>query len=496
MWYREYDPGTTDTAVAITVKGGYVYVTGRSKPSSLYLIATMKIDTTYGNDASGWPEVYNPGYNCEVRRVRVGSAGDVYVAGTIFHSSTTGYADFVVIKYPSSGGGTSTTYVRDIGTNTPDTLKDIVLDANDNVYITGSTKSGTNINYAMIKLSSGLSEQWASPAIYDNTSVSNGYDTPKKILVLPSGSIFVTGNSDGGSTTHADITTVKYNSSGAQQGSAARYADAVPYDYYDDVEDMTTNSTNSNIYLCGNLGEAPMIIIKYDTSLSLQWGKRLGGSTYEMVGRHIHVDNNGNSWVGGDGDSQNQWTYGNDLLLQELDANGNNTWGLGFDPTFSRVSQFGADDFGYAMATDGSGGNVYLAGSMTSTLFSNAASQDFILLKFSTGGIFSQKANFVSVGPAIEPDQPSDYKLSQNYPNPFNPTTTIRFALREAGPVSLKIYDILGREVHTLIDNEPYSQGEHEVTFNASNLSSGVYFYRLSASGGKYHELKKMMLMK
>src|SRR5713101_1999048 len=92
IWFREYDPGTIDTAVKMTVTGGYVYVTGRSKPGTYYAIATLKIDTTSGINATGWPEVYNPAYNCEVRAVKVGSAGDVFVAGTIFHSSTTGYA--------------------------------------------------------------------------------------------------------------------------------------------------------------------------------------------------------------------------------------------------------------------------------------------------------------------------------------------------------------------------------------------------------------------
>lgn len=88
---------------------------------------------------------------------------------------------------------------------------------------------------------------------------------------------------------------------------------------------------------------------------------------------------------------------------------------------------------------------------------------------------------------------PQDYTLSQNYPNPFNPTTKINFALPKQGLVSLKIYDILGREVKTLI-NEVKSAGNYTVDFNASEYSSGVYFYKLESNG--FSDIKKMMLIK
>lgn len=88
---------------------------------------------------------------------------------------------------------------------------------------------------------------------------------------------------------------------------------------------------------------------------------------------------------------------------------------------------------------------------------------------------------------------PITYSLAQNFPNPFNPSTTIQFLLPESGDVTLKIYNLLGEEVKTLID-EYKEMGNHSVHFNANNLASGMYLYRLQA--GSFIETKKMILIK
>jgi len=89
--------------------------------------------------------------------------------------------------------------------------------------------------------------------------------------------------------------------------------------------------------------------------------------------------------------------------------------------------------------------------------------------------------------------QPVNYILEQNYPNPFNPSTTISFSLPNSGNVSLKVYNVVGQEVATLVSGYK-TVGQYNVSFNASSLSSGVYFYRLEA--GSYNVVKKMMLLK
>ncbi|MEK7263743.1 MAG: T9SS type A sorting domain-containing protein [Bacteroidota bacterium] len=89
---------------------------------------------------------------------------------------------------------------------------------------------------------------------------------------------------------------------------------------------------------------------------------------------------------------------------------------------------------------------------------------------------------------------PSSFSLSQNYPNPFNPQTAIGFSLLAIGNVTLKIYDLLGREVATLINNETMQSGKHEIQLDGSTLTSGVYFYRLVV--GKFSETKKFIITK
>lgn len=94
---------------------------------------------------------------------------------------------------------------------------------------------------------------------------------------------------------------------------------------------------------------------------------------------------------------------------------------------------------------------------------------------------------------SVNTELPSEYSLSQNYPNPFNPSTNITFTLPQAGNVSLKVYDVLGKEVMTLAD-EFMQGGKYEVRMDASSLAGGVYFYKLVS--GNFSETKRMLLVK
>ncbi|MBK9334062.1 MAG: T9SS type A sorting domain-containing protein [Ignavibacteria bacterium] len=88
---------------------------------------------------------------------------------------------------------------------------------------------------------------------------------------------------------------------------------------------------------------------------------------------------------------------------------------------------------------------------------------------------------------------PGKFNLSQNFPNPFNPNTVISYELQSTGFAKLRVYDVLGNEVATLV-NEKQNAGSYNVKFDGSKYSSGIYFYRLDA--GEFSDTKRMILLK
>jgi hypothetical protein len=123
--------------------------------------------------------------------------------------------------------------------------------------------------------------------------------------------------------------------------------------------------------------------------------------------------------------------------------------------------------------------------------------RDYIVLGYDGQYKYSETESLT----AVENEQkisPDNYILSQNYPNPFNPATKIRFNLPVQSNVKIRVYDMLGREVSVLANNQ-FGAGEHEVSFNGASLSSGIYVYRIEAAGinGKsFNAVKKMILLK
>jgi len=164
-------------------------------------------------------------------------------------------------------------------------------------------------------------------------------------------------------------------------------------------------------------------------------------------------------------------------------------------------TQFVRSQYQIPYSVIGSGGN--LSANSEYTLYSNAG-EPFI--GHSSNTSHNQYEGFwylyyEDVIVTVEDDltMPATFKLEQNYPNPFNPTTIIKFGVPERSNVVLKIYDILGGEVATLV-NEEKSSGAYEIEFDASKLSSGVYFYQLKATSnggqaGEFIQTKKMILI-
>lgn len=134
------------------------------------------------------------------------------------------------------------------------------------------------------------------------------------------------------------------------------------------------------------------------------------------------------------------------------------------------------------------------------SVFNNAQVQNFNIsvngmptsISFDPGNWILKNVNSVVTGLENEMN-PNSFSLEQNYPNPFNPSTTIKFNLGKAGFTTLKLYNVIGKEVANIV-NDQLEAGAHEVTFNANDLPTGTYFYKLTS--GNYTETRKMMLLK
>lgn len=144
--------------------------------------------------------------------------------------------------------------------------------------------------------------------------------------------------------------------------------------------------------------------------------------------------------------------------------------------------------FGSGGATVSNSSNIHF-GTMGEAIIGSSANSS----NQSASGFWNVYKQSVITSLGDEETIPLEYKLDQNFPNPFNPTTVIRFALSEKSSVVLKVYDVLGGEVATLVNTE-MEIGRYEAKFNADNYSSGIYIYRLSA--GSFVSTKKMILVK
>ncbi len=161
-------------------------------------------------------------------------------------------------------------------------------------------------------------------------------------------------------------------------------------------------------------------------------------------------------------------------------------------PQHNRI-YLGTSDNGVFLTTDnGQSWKDYNDSANNKTILCLAVDSLSHLCAGTAKGVFFSIDPVTSVNYKFD-NTPSFYSLSQNYPNPFNPTTKIEYSIPKSSFVSLKVYDILGREVETLVNDEK-AAGNYEVQFNSNGLSSSIYFYKIQV--GSFSSVKKMILMK
>ncbi len=514
QWSTRYSgPGNSDNDVYdLAVDGsGNVYVTGRSAGSDRKTVfATIKYDAS---GVQQWLARYKgPGSSFDTEgasAIAIDGSGNVYVTGGSVGSGT-GF-DYTTIKYNTSGVEQWVARYNGPG-NTNESAGDIAIDGSGNVYITGEI--GPNGDYLTIKYNATGVEQWV--ARYNGPG--NALDIPEGLAVDGSGNVYVTGYSEGAGT--GGYATVKYNASGSQLW-VARHNGTIQTTF---PTALAIDATG-NVYVTGfsNSGSGQdYATVKYNSSGTQQWVASYNGSVNSGDGADdIAVDGSGNVYVtGGSG-----FGVGADCATIKYNASGVQQWLVRYNGPGN------GDDFGTALVVDGSG-NVYVTGGSTGS----GTGSDFATIKYNASGVeqwvvrydglgnsFARalaidNAGFVYVTGTSEgqtppfsvyttikydqtpvsveeprPTQPGAYWLAQNYPNPFNPSTTIRYTLAQAGQVSLKIFDLAGQEIATLVEGKQ-SAGEHHVQWQAEGAPSGVYFYRLQA--GEKVETRKMILMR
>jgi len=518
QWTSRYNgPGNSiDEAFAVASDAaGNTYVTGSSTGSGSNLdYATVKYNSS---GAQQWVARYNgPANFIDIANsVAVDASGNVYVTG--LSTGTTSFSDYATVKYNSAGQ--EQWVARYNGpSNGTDEAYSVVVDGAGNVYVTGQSLSGTNYDYATVKYNSAGQQQWASRYNGPQSSIDNA----AVVRVDISGNVYVTGSSTG-SGSGLDYATVKYNSAGQEQW-ASRYngtnnADDVP-------SDMAVDASG-NVFITGGSSSTnssnDYVTIKYNSSGQQQWNARYNGTGNDNdVSFGLVVSAAGNIYVTGSSIGQGSAT---DYATVMYNSAGQQQWATRYN------GQNNTSDDASAIAVDASG-NAFVTGASNS----GGTNLDYLTLKYNISGqqMWEQRYNgpangvdaalsvcvdgsgniivtgnsqgsgsssdYATIGysvtTGIEPVSgtiPSSFMLYENYPNPFNPNTKIKFDIPSQAFTSLVVYDITGRSVGTLV-NQDLNAGQYVYDFNAAGLSSGVYFFKIQA--GNFNDVKKMMLVK
>ena len=432
---------------------GNVYLTGFFEDQDdIGNFFTVKINSL---GHSIWEKSYDSGGNSRdyPTSIAIDNSGNVYVTG--FSDNRSDIIEFTTIKYNSSG---DFVWVRKYsGPESSATATSIAVDNSGNVYVTGfSLGSGTSSDYLTIKYNSAGDSVW----VKRYNGFANSIDGPAAIAIDDSGNVYVTGRSEHIVTDY--ISTIKYNSSGDSVW-VRRYSGTNPY--YEGGTALALDNLG-NVYVTGSA------TIKYNSSGDSVWVRRYEDPADYEAASSIVLDDSGNVYVTG------QRYYGEstgyDFTTIKYNSFGDSVW----VKRYNGSNLMDHSDMAVSIALDHSG-NVYVTGYTYDDLTAN----DWVTIKYSQPTGIEQ----------LSSNTPDQFRLFQNYPNPFNPSTKIRFDVSKSSYIKLVVYDALGRVVAIPV-NEDLNAGVYEAEFDGSELSSGVYFYRIQA--GEFVETRKMLLLK
>ncbi|MGE5456763.1 MAG: T9SS type A sorting domain-containing protein [Methanococcaceae archaeon] len=467
-------------------------------------IFLVKYDTS-GNVL--WARSAGGGSGDVVTAVKTDRAGNLFVSGyfystsilfenTTLYNSNPPYCDLFIAKYDPDG---KLLWVKSVGGYfiTEEKLFDmafsIAADFSGNAYLTGAFRSSAITFGTTTLVNNGYIDIFLTKydpdgnVIWAKSAGGPSQDFSYSVAVDDDNNPYITGdfwssiNFDSTklvSKGNYDVFITKYDSSGNvlwAKSMGAKDADNVKY---------ITADHSGGVFITGKFtlpSGDQVCLAKFNSNGELVWSKST--TSLNLTGYSAAFDKYGYIYLSG-----NQWAglMGSDIILGIFDSSGNQIW--------SKTIGGSEDDEVFSIAV-GTFGDAYVTGQFSSpsikfgdaNLIRSGDSYylgDYFISKIHTG-ITSSASD---LAPA-----PSEYLLANNFPNPFNPSTDIIYNIKKSGFVSLKVFNVLGREISRLV-NEDKAAGEYKIRFDAINIPSGVYFYSLEVNG--FSAIKKMILVK
>lgn len=452
IWHRYDTIHTSGYGIcAAADKQGDIYYTAETYyalggTNYTWIISAGKYDST---GSKKWLKHFTRGFMTRPVSVTLDNSGNVYVAGygvLIIRNV------YITMKF-NPQGDTLWTAIYDNNIS-GSMLNAMCLDANNNVYVTGnSIFQNSNGNYATVKYNSSGVQQWVS--IYDINQSSDGAFA---ITSDKNGYCYVTGG--GYIRSGYEITgTVKYNPNGDSVWTRLYYP---PSNLSTQYGQNILLDTSLNVYVSGRGSDSLQSsyqIFKYNSQGNLLWRVNDTSATFvnsSVLDKCSNIFSTGSTW--------------NRFYTNEVDKNGIKLWS-----SFYPQNPVSGMPYTAYKALIYNQSSLYICGSSLDST---------VIIKYNVStGINNSVENIIT-----------DFKLYQNYPNPFNPSSNIKYQIKNNALITIKVFDILGKEIATLV-NEKQKPGTYEVSFDGSNSPSGIYFYSLYVDGVKI-DTKKLILLK
>ena len=461
LWTQTFGGGSDDYSECVqqTMDGGYIIAGttssyGTGYDSDVYLIKTDGIGNeswyqTFGGSDSEWGQ-----------SVQQTTDGGYIIAGHTESYGAGGY-DVYLIKTDENGNELWSQTFGGVGWDDGYSVQQTT----DGGYIVAGTTSsyGTgNDDFYLIKTDGNGNEAWSQ------TFGGTGADWGHGVQQTTDGGYILAGYTGSYGAGGGDFYLIKTDGDGNETWSRTFGGTGPEYGY------SVQQTTDGGYIIAGRTGSygalgTDVYLIKTDNNGIEVWSQTFGGSGWDC-GYSVQQTSDGGYIIAGQTSS---YGAGNeDFYLIKTDADGDSIW----TKTFGGSS----DDVGKSVQQTTDGG--YIIAGYTDSFGVSESDVYLICLE----GELGVEEHFGS-------PHPSEFILYPAYPNPFNPSTTLSFSLPTAGEVALNVYNIQGREVAKLIDGfQP--AGSHQVTFDAKNLTSGVYFVRLEA--GDFSQTEKLLLIK